>query len=29
MLDKKEGGGEVAKPADSVKEESTDDDLPF
>ena len=29
MLDKKEGGGEVAKPADSVKEESSDDDLPF
>jgi len=29
MLDKKEGGDEVAKPADSAKEESSDDDLPF
>ena len=29
MLDKKEGGDEVAKPTDSVKEESSDDDLPF
>ena len=29
MLDKKEGGGEAAAPADSVKEESSDDDLPF
>ena len=29
MLDKKEGGGEAAAPADSVKEESSEDDLPF
>lgn len=29
MLDKKEGGGAAAEPADSVKEESSEDDLPF